>query len=721
MVSGTKSLQELTTASNPLIMYSLKILSLLVLVCLALCFANATAQSLNGKIIHVSPSQEVMLKFRSVISDFNFTNKDASSLFQTRITNSKNFSISSTVAGFKSTNLIISEGKNTHLFIIDYKETLDTEENLYNFDKVTLRKEADLLDKMVKKEIDSVHLNKNVIVDAVKNIDNPKPTEKEIQSKYDDIKFKANNLFINRKYDEAKQLYNAALVLIPNDAWSLSQLSAIENKKSISIKDDQQKMSASAYQNFRRLGDSAINKKLYEPAITAYQQALNERPNDPYVAAQLKKIVDAKRNDGYLNYINLGRDAVKNGLLDNAELAFKEALKINPKDPEATRELSKITIAKASFLKKQTEDKSMAALENKYKDTISIARNFFETGMYEESRKKYKKAELMKPGVGLHKTMIATIDSILLKQKSASNKLKQDSLDMAAYANQIEKGINALENKDLKKAKVFFQQAQILKPKDTYAVQKISEIDVLTMQLDEEKKKNTAGKIIIDSVSKRYDFFIRQGTKAAGKNDLALAQASFSKALELKPGEKFPADQLIIINQKLKEINDNERFDLFMHKGDSVAYKAKDPKASLAWYDSAHQLKPDKLIPRNRITTINQLISKNDSNAIEIANRKLRTTKYDAAMDGFTKAESARLQKQYDAAYKGYAEFLTKIDLPDNDKYTAVQQNNINQAKGWITRLAPYKSDPAVDSIRNAHVQDSLNNFKSGKRKKKKS
>src|SRR5688572_13624044 len=109
---------------------------------------ESSSQSLNGKVIYVSPSEEVMLKFQSVITDVNYANKEASTSFRHKITHNKNFSINSTVESFSPTSLFISEGGNTHLFILEYKATLDPRtETLYDFSsKKKLKTEAEKID-----------------------------------------------------------------------------------------------------------------------------------------------------------------------------------------------------------------------------------------------------------------------------------------------------------------------------------------------------------------------------------------------------------------------------------------------------------------------------------------------------------------------------------------------------------------------------------------------
>ena len=79
---------------------------LLFICCFAtgICLQEANAQSLRGKVIYVSPTQEVMFKFKSIVTYHKIVNDEAQDLFDIRVIN-KNLSINSKEAGFKTQSL----------------------------------------------------------------------------------------------------------------------------------------------------------------------------------------------------------------------------------------------------------------------------------------------------------------------------------------------------------------------------------------------------------------------------------------------------------------------------------------------------------------------------------------------------------------------------------------------------------------------------------------
>ncbi len=672
---------------------------ILLLALVALSSIRTQGQSLRGKIIYVSSSQEVILKFRSGITNFSFTPKESASLFERRLTNNKNFSISSTIENFNVTNLIILEGDNTHLFILEYKEKLDPRtETLYDFSsKEKLRNEAEKIDLAAKDASSKGTVDTTIKVTNTSNTTTTKEhtsTAEEINNAYSELATKANQAFLKKNFDEAKDFYTRALVLKPNDPWCISQIQWIDNQKNARQVEDQQKTADLSFKKHVQSGDSAFDKKSYDVARFAYNDALREKPGDSHVKNQLLKIDQALKEDSYKSFMSIGADALSNQLFDNAENAYKEALKIKPNDPEAKKGLIKISTAKTAATVNQKADQIRIEKENQYNDTVALADNMFDAGLYVEARKKYMKADKMRPGETRVKVRISEIDSIMSKRKAEVSKAKQDSINAVSYQNEIEKGNKAFEAKDYKKAKSSFEMAQKLKPQEKYPAERISATEVMLTQIEEEKKAEVQRKALEDANNKKYSFSIKQGSAAVNKGEYEVAKAFYLQAQDLKPAEKLPATQLQIINAKLAEIRDNKMYENFLHLGDS-SYIAKDLKTALRWYDSARLLKPTATYPNNQIIAVNKALMLRE----DIARKNKRTEEFEKALPTFKKADALRLERKYEEAYKGYTEFLNQIDTFNINEYLITERYYVKQAKDFLVRLEQYKPKPTVDTI----------------------
>lgn len=687
----------------------------------ALPSLKTEAQSLRSKVIYVSTTQEVMIKFRSVISDYHFQDKDRESSFERKLTNSKNLSINSTVENFKTTGLIVIEGGNTHLFVLKYKATLDpNRESLYDFSsKDKLRRAAETIESVPtepakEQPVDTV-INQPEATTTTQpatattgtqttntNTAEIKNGQKEIDDKYNDIVTKANLAYLNEKLEEAGQLYTAALAIRPTDPWCAYQMKAIATKKNAVKIKAEEVTSKLAYQKHIKVADSANSRKSYDLARYEYEQALREKPNDLYAQAQIRQIALAVKEDSYKSYMAIGKDAFNSGLFDDAEMAFKEALKIKPNDAEAKKELGKLGAGRAAFIRKQNEERMRLNEEqmrlkkqNQYDDTVSLADNMFEAGLYDEAKKKYIKASGLKAGDPYVANRLKEIEDIFLKRKTELSKIRTDSLNALAYKKEIDKGNNAFYNRDFTRAKSAFQMAQRLVPSEKFPAERISAIDIFLLQIEEEKKAEEARKALQESKNRQYNFAIRQGNAAMVNSKYEAAKDFFLQAKELKPGEKHPVSQLQIIYIKLAEIRDNEKYDNFIHLADSTAWVAGDLKSSLRWYDSARILKPLSSYPTKQIIAINQ-----DLLTLDLAvSKQKRSEKFYNALGDFRKAESLRIDRKYPEAYTAYSEFLSKIDTLNLNEYMRSELYYINQAKDMLVRLERFQAKPKEENL----------------------
>jgi len=547
------------------------------------------AQNIRGKVIYISTSQEVLLKFRSGITNYNFTPKETASLFEKQLTNKKNFSISSKAENFSTSSLAIMEGENTHLFILQYKDKLDpTTESLYDFStKEKLRNEVE---KMLGGPAETsatpaVHSSTKIVATSqVTKTEESKPISQNAIDLYLDLTLKANQAFLNKNFTEAKDYYKKALGHRPNDPWCVSQIQRIEDQQYNNIVADQRKADELDYQKHIRIADSAFVKMAYDMAKSAYTLAMGEKPNDPYAKAQLSKIDIALKEENYGLYMSIGADALSDQLFNNAESAYEEALKIKPNDAEAKKGLAKAITARTDFLKKQTGEKLKLENENRYND---------------------------------------------------------------------------------------------------------------------------------NEIQRQYNLAVKQGNLALTKADYSVAKNFYAQAQALKPDETLPASQMKLINARLAEIHDADRYQEFIHLGDS-SYIVKDYKSALSWYDSARTLQPSATLPNKQIMAVNRELLLLQQTTM----KKRRTEEFNNALPYYKKADTLRRYQKYAESYTHFAEFLGKIDTANYDQYARPEQFYINSAKEYLSRLERYKPQPKVDSVAAPIVNDDINKKKKKKKKK---
>lgn len=674
-------------------MYCLKkIIALMLFIACGLQIIQA--QNLQGKTIYVTDLQEVTLKFKSTVGDARFTQRGADTAFEPRYSD-KYISINSKFPNFKPATWLVVEGNNTHLFIVTYKEKLDMEtETLYDFStKERLQQAVKTLEEEKKAAAKNANSNPPPSGTATTTVE-IKPIIVKPEATFDDILLKANTEYTKQNLDEADKLYRAALVLKPGDPYCLKLINTIEAKRIAGVVKEREEAADKIYRSKLRMADSIFYLKLYSQSKVHYQSLLQERPNDSYLISQVKKIDQLVNEEKFKSFMDVGRGALAQQQLDNAELAFKEALKIKPNNPEAIKELKKIAPAKTALQKQQLSLTAEQARQKRFDDTLYLADNLYDAGMYDASRKKYLDANKMKPGDPHVARRLAQLDSIVVKLKSDIARLKRDSANLAAYRNEINKADKAFDNKEYAKARQLYQSAQRMDPEDKYPAQRISSIDILLLQMETDKKDAAAKKTEHENKKKQCNLALKEGKAAMAKNDYVTAERHFMKVQELQPDDSYAASQLQVIQQKLAETAENARYDSALALGDR-AFVAKKYNDAIDYFRQAKMIRPSATYPDKQITAVNQELLNHGI----LERQQLRSKTFNESLPYFKRADSLDVNRKYPEAYLAYADFLNRVDTVNAKEYMRSERYYINLAIGSMTRLDRYKPPPKPEVV----------------------
>jgi hypothetical protein len=655
---------------------------------------SAQAQNLQGKKIYVTDKDEVMLEFKSPITQSSFIERGADTIFEQKFTNNRFILISSKYPSFKTVTLRVVEGKNTHHFLIVNKEKLDPDsETSYDFStKEKLEQEIRKLEEEKKKAPkpkgeDAPGAGSSTTADVKTIVVKP-------EGSFDDIILKANAEYTKNNLDDAEKLFRAALVLKPGDLYCTELLNRIDTKRNAAAIKEREAIAGKVYNLKLSTADSLYNLKLYSQSKAHYQDLLKDRPGDLYLTAQIKKIDQLASEERFKSFMDVGRNALAQQELDDAELAFKEALKIKPNNPEASKELKKIAPAKAAIQKQQQSLSAEQAKQKRFDDTLYLADNMYAAGMYDDAKKKYLAAGKMKPGHPHVTRRLSQLDSIVTKLKADIVRLRRDSANLVAYRNEVNKADKAFENKEYTKAKQLYQSAHRMNPEDKYLEQRLSSIDILMQQAENEKKDAAARKIEQENRKKQYNLFMKEGKAAMSKNDYNTAERHFLKVQELEPGDSYAASQLQVIQQKINEIAENARYDSAIARGNR-ALAARQHNDAIDYYRQAKVIRPNETYPDKQIAATNQEML--DLGILE--RQQVRSKAFNAALPYFKYADSLRVHNKYEEAWVGYGDFLSRVDTVNTKDYMRSEIYYINLAKGYMVRLDRYKPVPKQEVI----------------------
>ena len=132
-----------------------------------------------------------------------------------------------------------------------------------------------------------------------------------------------------RKYADAVKAYQDALKLYPNDPTATKGLKDAQDGLKPPPPNPQ-----AEYQKQMALGAAADKEKRWADSLTAYREALKQKPGDTAAAAALK-------NADYNQHMAEGKKLHAARKYADAVKEFQEALKIMPNDPDARAALKK--------------------------------------------------------------------------------------------------------------------------------------------------------------------------------------------------------------------------------------------------------------------------------------------------------------------------------------------------------------------------------------------
>lgn len=161
--------------------------------------------------------------------------------------------------------------------------------------------------------------DKSILV-KIEAIDEQMKIEKEQfkKRKFEELVMQADQMILQKKYGEAKRLYEAALRLLPDDKQTLEKLKVADEGYEIVKKE--------AYEKLIKQADELISQKKYAEAKRLYEAALELLPNDKLVLDKIHFVDDSINYSAYKNQQIVPSDSQKTSANDRIVDAVKNAV-----------------------------------------------------------------------------------------------------------------------------------------------------------------------------------------------------------------------------------------------------------------------------------------------------------------------------------------------------------------------------------------------------------
>jgi tetratricopeptide (TPR) repeat protein len=448
--------------------------------------------------------------------------------------------------------------------------------------------------------------------------------QKNLQAKYDAAIKKGDEHFKNAAYQDAITAYNEAVGYKSAEQYPRDQIVLCQKKikELADLKDVQAKYDAAI-----KKGDENFNKRDWKVSRAAYTEALQYKPNEKYPKDQLALIDKEEKLDKekqeleskYLIALKKGDDAFKARDWKTARAGYTEALTYKPNESYPKDQIAKIDL----------EEKN-ADLEKKYTQLILLADGQFNKAEYLTAKTTYEDALKLKPGEKYPKDQLALIEKKLKELDDQKN-------IQAKYDAAVKKGDDQFKSGDFNAAITSYTEAKNLKPQEKYPPDQIA--------LCQNKLKELAN---LKDLQAKYDAAIKKGDENFNKRDWKVSRAAYTEALSYKPAEKYPKDQLALIDKEEKLDKDKQELEskylIALKKGDD-AFKARDWKTARAGYTEALTYKPNESYPKDQISKID-IEEKN-------ADLEKKYTQLILLADGqFNKADFVTAKTNYEDALK---------------------------------------------------------------------
>ena len=323
-------------------------------------------------------------------------------------------------------------------------------------------------------------------------------------------------------------------------------------------------------------GDQKLAGKEYTEAKAAYQEARALKPGEVYAEGKIKEI------DLILADIAAKEAAAK-------ELAAKEAAE----KEAAAKELAAKEAAARELAAKEAAEKEAAAKELAAKEAAEKEAAAKELTAKEAAEKEAAAKELAAKEAAEKE---AAAKELAAKEAAEREAAAKEQINRE-YLLALETAANYLKDGKLEESRTAYLEASAIKPGEEMPKQQIREID---RQIKER----------IAELDLAYQVAVSKGDNFFGLQDFESARMQFTRALELKPNEAYPAEQLRLADMEIakKQKLIQEEYDRTIIEADKY-FASKTYDSALELFRKAAALKPDMDYPQEMAGRILKLLS----------------------------------------------------------------------------------------------------------------
>jgi tetratricopeptide (TPR) repeat protein len=432
--------------------------------------------------------------------------------------------------------------------------------------------------------------------------------EQENQAKYDEAIKMADGFLKQNSLRAARDKYQEASNLKPSEKYPKDKLAEIDGK----LKAEEEKEAIrKKYDEAVAAADQFFIEEKFAEAKARYEEALTYEASSSYVKGRItmcdEKLAAEKAEKERLEKIKqllaTGNQQISKSEWEPAKASFSEVLTLEAGHPEATEKLALIE-------QKMKEAADQAAIEEKYAKLMKEGADADKAGQLEPALAKYQEAKAVKSTPEVD-TKIADLQKRIADMKGAAEKEAQ-------YAKHMSEGESMLSIiNDVNAAREEFVKASALFPDRKEPKDKIAQIDKLLADQKSAQEKKAA-----------YDAAIAAADGLFTSEKYQEAKGKYQEASGIDATQKYPKDQLALIDKKLAELaaaNEKQaKYNAAITEADKL-FGEKNYSSAKTKYQEAIALDGSQTYPKDKVSEIEGLLANQAAEAEKKA-------KYDAAI-----------------------------------------------------------------------------------------
>ena len=480
-----------------------------------------------------------------------------------------------------------------------------------------------------------------------------KKAEEEAKAKlkveYDQMISDADAAFNNGEYETAKGIYEQASLKMPNESYPKDKIKECESQLGALAKTDEE------YQKTIEKADKLFAEASYDNAKSAYEKALSIK-DDAYPKQKIEEIAAkkeellaqeaankeaaaaAEKDEAYNNALSKANDLLASGKLDEAKVAFEAAKAIKDDGSLAAKfeeiEQKRTELAAADKAAKEAE--ASAAKDKEYQDLVAKGDKFFSSNKYTEAKASYESALAIKDDA-YPKQKIQEIEAALasLADQEAAQKKEEE------YKNAVANADKLFRQKNYEDARIAYSDALEINPNEQYPKDKIEEIEAI-FEGEELEKKGKEEKLRAE-----YEALIAEADDLFNTQDYNAAKKKYKEAGKVLSDETYSGERINEIDALLENLaSAEENYKNSIKEGDSFL-KDDELSSAKSSFETALSIKPDEEYPKSKLAEIEQkLLAQKEADELKKAEEAKLLAEQQAEEERKRKEEEERLAQQ---------------------------------------------------------------------------